>query len=268
MLPASRRQPNAGRRGALRRGHVPRRLAPRGRHDRHRTCETLASDPGRADQTGSAGGCEKNWDPAGRSIPKTTRSGVSRLGGQAGPRLRPYAPFTSGSGKPRRKHYPHSSCRIGMPARRAGIRRVVRAGLRAFGERVLAGLSGDVLEIGGGTRDGPALLRPGDHIADAYRAAASDAASPRARGREHCPSAKVLRAPAGDLPFDDHTFDMAVSTLVPCGVDDQPRPWRGVAAGAAPRRPAPVHRACMRACCPARRGEVMAACSTGGGRAG
>jgi hypothetical protein len=38
-----------------------------------------------------------------------------------------------------------------MPARRAGIRRVVRAGLRAFGERVLAGLSGDVLEIGGGT---------------------------------------------------------------------------------------------------------------------
>jgi hypothetical protein len=70
---------------------------------------------------------------------------------------------------------------------------------------VLAGLSGDVLEIGGGTRDGPALLRPGDHIADAYRGAASGAASPRARGREHCPSAKVLRAPAGDLPFDDHT---------------------------------------------------------------
>jgi ubiquinone/menaquinone biosynthesis C-methylase UbiE len=91
---------------------------------------------------------------------------------------------------------------------------------------VLAGLSGDVLEIGGGTRDGPALLRPGDHIADADRGAASDAASPRARGREHCPSATVLRAPAGDLPFDDHTFDVAVSTLVLCGVDDQPRAWR------------------------------------------
>jgi len=26
-----------------------------------RTCETLASDPGQADQTGSAGGCQKTW---------------------------------------------------------------------------------------------------------------------------------------------------------------------------------------------------------------
>ena len=40
--------------------------------------------------------------------------------------------------------------------------------------------------------------------------------------REHCPSAKVLRASAEDLPFDDHTFDVAVFTLVLCGVDDQP----------------------------------------------
>ena len=31
--------------------------APAGR----RTCETLASDPGQADQTGSAGGCQKTW---------------------------------------------------------------------------------------------------------------------------------------------------------------------------------------------------------------
>ena len=44
--------------------------------------------------------------------------------------------------------------------------------------------------------------------------------------REHRPSAKVLRAPAEDLPFDDHTFDVAVSTLVLCGVDDQPRALR------------------------------------------
>src|SRR2546430_13515655 len=54
--------------------------APAGR----RTCETLASDPGQADQTGNAGGCQKNWDPADRSFRKTTRYGVSRLGGQAG----------------------------------------------------------------------------------------------------------------------------------------------------------------------------------------
>lgn len=36
----------------------------------------------------------------------------------------------------------------------------------------------------------------------------------------------VLRAPAEDLPFGDATFDVAVSTLVLCGVDDQPRVLR------------------------------------------
>ena len=46
---------------------------------------TPASCPGQADQTGSAGGCQKNLGAADRSFPKTT-SGVSRLAGQAGPR--------------------------------------------------------------------------------------------------------------------------------------------------------------------------------------
>ena len=36
----------------------------------------------------------------------------------------------------------------------------------------------------------------------------------------------MLRAPAEDLPFDDDSFDVAVSTLVLCGVDDQPRALR------------------------------------------
>ena len=36
----------------------------------------------------------------------------------------------------------------------------------------------------------------------------------------------MLRAPAEDLPFDDGTFDVAVSTLVLCGVSDQPRALR------------------------------------------
>src|SRR5260370_12396623 len=44
--------------------------------------------------------------------------------------------------------------------------------------------------------------------------------------RAHCPAARVLRAPAEDLPFDDDSFDVAVSTLVLCGVDDQPRALR------------------------------------------
>jgi SAM-dependent methyltransferase len=38
----------------------------------------------------------------------------------------------------------------------------------------------------------------------------------------------VLRAPAEDLPFDDATFDTVVSTLVLCGVDDQPRSVREI----------------------------------------
>ena len=42
------------------------------------------------------------------------------------------------------------------------------------------------------------------------------------------PSAMVLRAPAEDLPFEDDTFDVVVSTLVLCGVDDQPRAVREI----------------------------------------
>jgi len=101
-----------------------------------------------------------------------------------------------------------------------------KAGLRAFRERLLAGAGGDVLEIGGGTgvnlpwygpdvrsltltEPEPAMLR---HLERAVRG--------------HRPSATVLRAPAEDLPFDDHAFDVAVSTLVLCGVDDQPRALR------------------------------------------
>ena len=46
------------------------------------------------------------------------------------------------------------------------------------------------------------------------------------KAREQAPGATVLRAPAEDLPFEDDCFDVAVSTLVLCGVDDQPRALR------------------------------------------
>jgi ubiquinone/menaquinone biosynthesis C-methylase UbiE len=41
-------------------------------------------------------------------------------------------------------------------------------------------------------------------------------------------SALVIRAPAEDLPFEDATFDTVISTLVLCGVDDQPRAVREI----------------------------------------
>src|SRR5947207_3362094 len=46
------------------------------------------------------------------------------------------------------------------------------------------------------------------------------------RLRERSPGALLLRAPAEDLPFEDDSFDVAVSTLVLCTVDDQPRALR------------------------------------------
>ena len=46
------------------------------------------------------------------------------------------------------------------------------------------------------------------------------------RLRERSPAATLLRAPAEDLPFEDDSFDVVVSTLVLCTVDDQPRAVR------------------------------------------
>jgi SAM-dependent methyltransferase len=43
---------------------------------------------------------------------------------------------------------------------------------------------------------------------------------------QHAPQAKALRAPAEDLPFNDASFDVVVSTLVLCTVDDVPRALR------------------------------------------
>ena len=101
-----------------------------------------------------------------------------------------------------------------------------KAGLRAFRERLLADASGDVLEIGGGT--GANLSCYGSAVGSLT---ITEPHPPMLRRlersvRSHRPDAKVLRAPAEDLPFDDDSFDMAVSTLVLCGVDDQPRALR------------------------------------------
>ena len=101
-----------------------------------------------------------------------------------------------------------------------------KAGLHAMRERLLAGASGDVIEIGGGTGLNLPCYGP-----DVRSLTLTEPEPPMLRRLEravgqHRPSATVLRAPAEDLPFDDHSFDVAVSTLVLCGVDDQPRALR------------------------------------------
>ena len=102
------------------------------------------------------------------------------------------------------------------------------AGLRAIRHGLLAEASGSVLEIGAGTglnlehyngtidslvltEPEPAMIRP-----------------LQKKVRDQAPLAKVLRAPAEDLPFEDDTFDTVVASLVLCGVDDQARSLREI----------------------------------------
>lgn len=104
--------------------------------------------------------------------------------------------------------------------------RTERAGLSEFRKDLLAAAGGHVLEIGGGT--GLNLPFYGQAVQSLTVTEPEPAMLRRLqrRAREQASAAKVLRAPAEDLPFDDGTFDVAVSTLVLCGVDDQPRALR------------------------------------------
>ena len=100
------------------------------------------------------------------------------------------------------------------------------AGLAALRRGLLADARGRVLEIGGGTG---ANLRFYDGNVESLVVTEPEPAMLRRlqrKAREQAPPAKVLRAPAEDLPFEDDTFDTVVSTLVLCGVNDQPRALR------------------------------------------
>jgi ubiquinone/menaquinone biosynthesis C-methylase UbiE len=99
------------------------------------------------------------------------------------------------------------------------------AGLRARRQALLTGVSGRALEIGAGTGANLPFYGPDVELT------LSEPEPPmlrrlEARVREHAPGTKVFRAPAEDLPFEDGTFDVVVSTLVLCGVTDQPRALR------------------------------------------
>lgn len=100
------------------------------------------------------------------------------------------------------------------------------AGLRALRLRLLASARGDVLEIGGGTGANLPCYGPAVRSLTVTEPEPAMLRRLERRVREQRPAAQVLRAPAEDLPFGDGSFDTVVSTLVLCGVSDQPRALR------------------------------------------
>jgi ubiquinone/menaquinone biosynthesis C-methylase UbiE len=108
------------------------------------------------------------------------------------------------------------------------LRKVEKAGLTEMRRGLVALAAGNVLEIGGGTGANLAHYRPEVTSLTLTEPDASMLKRLERHAKQAAPSALVLRAPAEDLPFEDDTFDVVVSTLVLCGVDDQPRAVREI----------------------------------------
>lgn len=98
-----------------------------------------------------------------------------------------------------------------------------RAGLSELRSGVVSGATGHVLEVGAGTGlNLPYYGADVEHLTLTEPDPSMFKRLERAVG--HYPgAATVLRAPAEQLPFEDHSFDTVVCTLVLCGVDDQPQ---------------------------------------------
>ena len=104
--------------------------------------------------------------------------------------------------------------------------KVEKAGLRAHRESVLAEATGRVLEIGAGTGGNLPFYGSGVESLTMTEPEIPMLRRLERKVRDTAPETVVLRAPAENLPFEDGSFDAAVSTLVLCGVDDQPRALR------------------------------------------
>ena len=101
--------------------------------------------------------------------------------------------------------------------------RTEKAGLSAHREALLAGVSGRVLEIGGGTGANLPF-----YTASVEELVVTEPGEPMAHRLERklatCQvRVRVVHAPAESLPFPDESFDFVVSTLVLCTVGDASR---------------------------------------------
>ena len=108
------------------------------------------------------------------------------------------------------------------------IKKSEKAGLTALRAGLLAQAAGRVLEIGGGTGANLAHYGPAVESLTITEPEVPMLKRLERRARAKAPAPMVLRAPAEDLPFEDDAFDVVVSTLVLCGVDDQPRALREI----------------------------------------
>ena len=107
-------------------------------------------------------------------------------------------------------------------------RKSENAGLCDMRHSLIAEARGSVLEIGAGT--GANLTHYNGQLESLMFTEPDPAMIRRLQGkaRDQAPLAKILRAPAEDLPFEDDSFDTVVSTLVLCGVEDQARSVREI----------------------------------------
>ena len=74
----------------------------------------------------------------------------------------------------------------------------------------------------------PAHYGPGSSRLTLTEPEPADARAARASGRATGAGGEGLAGTREDLPFEDDTFDVVVSTLVLCGVNDQPRALREI----------------------------------------
>jgi ubiquinone/menaquinone biosynthesis C-methylase UbiE len=103
------------------------------------------------------------------------------------------------------------------------IAKTEATGLAAHRADVVAGATGRVLEIDGGTGANLAYYGPAAENLTVTEPEPAMIKRLCRRVADVAPRAAVLRASAEDLPFDDAAFDTVVSTLTLCSVDDQRR---------------------------------------------